>query len=275
MSNFLLAYDNQADGATLTAGSWSASLPLANLKSYVLAKKARSADALAASTKLRFALTGAYSIGAVGLVATNASLAATYRLQLFSDSGFSVQVYDSGTVDVYPTGSLGAGKPTLAEARRWQQNIFHILSAATSAQYGELQITDTANADGYFEAGRLFVGTTFQPTRNPAYGRAALRLTSRTSVVEAEDGTPYFTTRNPRFSIPFALEWLTEAEAMVLLDMQALVDVHGEVLAMWDPGDIEYAYKRQVFGRLAQLDPIEHPLFATYATAFQVEGVLG
>lgn len=274
MSNFLLAYDNQADGATLSAGSWNASLPLDNLKNYVTSKKARSTNALAASTKLRFALAAAVDIGAVGLVATNASLAATYRLQLFSDSGFTVQIYDSGTVDVYPTGSLGAGKPTLAEAQRWQQNIFHILSASTSARYGELQITDTANTDGYFEAGRLFVGLKFQPTRNAAYGRAALRLTSRTGMVEAEDGTPYFNTRRPRFSIPFSLDWLTEAEAMVLLDMQALVDVHGEVLAMWDPGDIEYAYKRQVFGRLAQLDPIEHPLFATYATAFQVEGVL-
>ncbi|HEY0915656.1 MAG TPA: hypothetical protein VGE22_12365 [Solimonas sp.] len=286
MSNFLIAYDNQADGATLTAGSYSASLPRDNLKDYRITKKARTTNATAGSTKVRFALTAPCEIGCVALIAGNASVDATYRLQLFSDSGFTTQTYDSGTVDAYPAGSMpnteihpdapnyGTGKPTAAEIARFQRNIVHVLSSAQYAQYGELQITDTTNAAGYLEFGRLFIGRVFEPQNNAAYGDVSLRLTSRSGKARARDGTPYFQQERPDFSVPFSLKWLTEAEAMRLVDMQALVDVHGEVLFLWDHEEPAYAFRRQVFGRLRELDPIEHPLYATYAASFQIEGTL-
>lgn len=284
MSNFLIGFNNKVDTATLSAGSWVASLPLNNLKDYRTAKKARTTDATAANTQLRFALVDLMYIGVVGLISTNASADATYRLKLFSDAGFTTVVYDSGTLSLYPTGSLppGArfwgspelwsGKPTNEELNRWQRNVIHTLSASTLAKYGEIQITDTGNAAGYFEAGRLFVGKIWQPLRNPS--EAHFQLASRTAVTHASDGTPYFKVERPDFSMPFALKNLNLDEAMLILDIQALADVHGEILVMWDPSEIAYWFRRQVFGRLKQLDPVEHPHYATYAASFQVEGQL-
>lgn len=286
MANFTIAYDNQADSATLTGGSWNASFPLNNLKDYVVSKKARTTNAVDGSAVVKASLAANYYLECAGLMAHNLSTSATYRVRVFSDSGFTVQTYDSGTLSLYPTGSLpevaipsgssnsGTAKPTATDTARFQKNLYHFLSPALQARYIQIEVFDSTNAAGYLEFGRLFLGRAFTSMRNPAYGRAASRLTSRTDVVEAEDGTPYFNTRRARMSIPFALEWLTEDEAMRVLDMQALLDVHGEALVVWNHADVAYWFRRQVFGRLNALDPIEHPLYATYATAFQVEGVL-
>jgi len=286
VGNFLLCYGNKADGATLTGGGWSGTYVRDNLKDYRVAKKARTSDATAANTKLRFALATAAHIGAVGLIAVNATVDATYRLKLFSDSGFTTTVYDSGDVTLYPAGTIPQGQipwgapnwwtaqPLPEEIARFQRNLVHVLSDAMYGQYGEIQITDTGNPAGYLEAGRLVVAQAWQPEFNPRYGDAALQLTSRSDVERAADGTPYYTARRADFCIPFALNFLSEDEGMRMLDMQALVDRHGEVMVMWDPENVAHAFRRQVFGRLKALDPVEHPNFATYATAFQVEGTL-
>lgn len=286
MSNFLLAYDNQADAAALSIGLWNASFPRSNLKDYRVGKKARTVDASTDSTKVRFALASPAYIGVVGLMAVNASPDAQYRMLLYADAAFTVVTYDSGVIDAYPNGTMpfgyipfGAagwwdGTPTLSELSRFQRNLVHVLRTFQVAQYGEIQVIDPANPDGFFEAGRLFVASPFQPERSPEYGSASLQLITRTERSDARDGTPYFNTRKPTFTLPFALEWLTKNEGFRALDIQALADVYGEVLVLWDPGDIAFAFRRQVFGRLKQLDPIQFPRFATLATAFQVEGIV-
>jgi hypothetical protein len=286
MSNFAVIFDNQADTSILTLGSWAAAYPQSNLKDYRLGKKARTTDAASANTKLRFALASPCYVGAVALLATNLSVDATYQLLLYSDSGFTTQVYDSGVVTLYPAGTIPYGaipwgapnwwtaKPLPAEITRFQRNLAHVLSNAMYAQYGELRIFDTANSAGYIEAGRLMVGQSFIPARNVTRDSVALQLTSRTTRVDARDGTPYFDTLKPSFSMPFAFNWLTEDEGLRALDLQVIADTHGEVIVIWDHEEEAYAFRRQVFGRLARLDPVRHPHVATYAVAFQVEGVL-
>lgn len=285
--NFCIAWDNQVDTATLSLGSWNAgSYGLNNLKDYRLSKKARTTNAAEASTKLRFALADKINIGAVILAGTNCSVEASSQLLIYSDSGFTSLVYDSGVVAAYPDGTIpygqipfGApnwwtGKPLPAEIARFQRNICHVLSNHAYEAYGELRIFDSGNAAGYIEAGRLFVGQAWQPEVNAEYGSVQLRLTPRTRITRARDGTPYWDAERPDFSIPFSLHSLDKDEAMRSLDIQALVDLHGEVWVSWDPDDVEYAFRRQAFGRLAALDPVEHPRWALYKTGFQVEGVL-
>lgn len=286
MSNILLAWGNRVDDATLTAGTYDTDYPRDNLKDYRLSKVARTSNDTSSNTKVRFALAAPAHIGIVALAANNLSTGATYRLQLYSDSGFSTSIYDSGTVSLYPAGTIPYGQipwgmsnwwtalPLTEEIERFQRNLWHVLSDAMVAQYGELQITDESNPDGYVQAGRLFVGHTFQPTRNVGYGNLTHQLRARTGVTAARDGTPYFDQRRANVALPFALKHLDEDEAMRLLDLQAHADVHGECMVIFDPDEVAYAFRRQVFGRLAQLDPIEYPIFATHAAAFTVQGVI-
>lgn len=286
MGKFTLGFNNQADLAVLSGGSWRVDHPLTRLKDYRVPVKARTVDANPVNTQLFFQLPEKIHIGVVGLMGTNASADCQVRVVLFDSAAFTTLIYDSGLLPVYPTGTMpygsipwGApnwwtGKPTPAEISRFQNNVPHVLSNATFGQYGAVQINDPANANGYFEAGRLLVGSVFQPQLNPQAGKASLRLTSRSTVTRAKDGTPYKQAERPDLSLPFALEMLTLDEAMRGIDLQAIVDIYGEVMAMEDPTDMRYAFRRQVFGRLRDLDPIEHSFMARFSTAFQVEGSL-
>jgi len=283
----IIAWGNRIDStATLSGGTQATNFPRTNLADYRTSKVWRSGNALATSTLSRFALAAPQYIGLVGLMITNASVDATYRVRLFSDAGFTTTVYDSGTLDLYPLGTIpfgqipwGApnwwtGRPLAEEIARFQRNIWHKLGVAQYARWGEIQVTDTANAAGYLQAGRLFVGQVFQPRFGLQAGKASMQLTARTQVQRARDGTPYFQTERPDFSLPFSLDALTDDEAARVLDLQATVDVHGDVFMAWDAHRRPYAFRRQVFGRLKRLDPIEHPSFALRSTAFQVEGTL-
>lgn len=283
----ILAYGNRIDDTTtLSGGAWESAYPRPNLADYRLSKIARTANALTTSTLMRFALADPQYIGLVGLMATNASVEAAYQVRLFSDSGFTTVQYDSGTLDLYPMGTIpqgqipwGApnwwtGRPLPEEIARFQRNIAHRLTTAQYAQYGEIKITDTANADGYLQAGRLFVGQVFSPRYGLQTGKASQQLTPRTQVQAARDGTPYFQRERAAFSMPFSLDALTDDEAARVLDLQATVDLEGEVFMAWDANKRPWAFRRQLFGRLKRLDPIEHPSFALRSAAFQVEGIL-
>lgn len=287
MGDCCLLFDNRADDATLSNGTFTAAAPRDNMKDYRLGKYAQTQGNGAAATTFRASFASAIYVQALALIATNLTTAATVRWRIYSDSGFTTVAWDSTAIAVYPAGSMpntqipagapnaGTGKPTAAELARFQNNAIHLLGAnARHAQYIQCDISDPGNPDPGVRIGRLFVGRVFQPAYGVAYGDVQLQLASRTTQQQARDGTPYFSRQRPNFSIPIALRYLTEDEAMAALDLQALVDTDGEVVVIWNPEIVAYRWRRQVLGRLKQLDPLQYPMFANYAASFQVEGVL-
>jgi len=284
-SKFLIAWGNVADTATLSGGSWT---NLNNLKDYRLNKLAKSQTEATSSTTFRVVLAAPAHVGVLALINVNATPDAQCGWRIYPDGTWTTPEYDSQLADVYPPGTVpfgtipyGApnwwtGRPTVAELNRYQRSIVHVLPDARYAQYLEFYLSDAAGLAslGYFSAGRLMVAQALQPVSNVLHGDAKLQAKSRSTTQRAVDGTSYFDVRRPDFTLPFSLARLTRDEAMRLLDMQLTVDVSGEVLAMWNPLDPAYAYRRQVFGRLAELDAITHPRFATYGASFQVEGQL-
>ena len=267
MSNAIIGFGNQADAATFSGGSWVAAFPLANLANRQIQKVARSTNALAASTTFTAALAASSFIGALSLEGTNASVNATIRWRTYTDAGLTNLVYDSGVLTCYPNA------PLQAEANRFQRGLRHIPTLRNYAQYVLCEIVDTGNAAGYFQAGRLFVGDVLQPGTNMLYG-ASLQLKPFSTVTRSVNGAKYFTYRRPNLTFPIAFGALTEVEAMIALDLQAQVDITGEVLFIWDAADFALQYRKSVFGELAQLDALQYPNFANRAMAFQIEGVL-
>ncbi|MGE4241729.1 hypothetical protein [Ramlibacter sp.] len=289
MKNFLVAYDNQADGATLSAApgsaAWQTPYPLINLQDYRVKKLAKTANAAVANTKFRFSLAAPAFISMLALANTNASVDARFQWLLYTDNTFTTAKYDSGVLDLYPLGTIpfgaipwGApnwwtGRPLPSEIALFQRNIAHVLSTWQYAQYGEFRLLDSANADGYFSAGRFMCAQAFQPRRNAQYG-AAVGLEPRTRVDVARDGTPYFDVMRANLVMPFAFPQLSAIEGMKKLQLDATVESHGEVFAIWDHSDPAYWFQRSLMGRLAKLDRVTHPKFANFETAFQVEGIL-
>lgn len=287
MSNCLIAFDNKADLVTLSGvvGAYETLLPITNLQDINPNRVSRTTSDSNSATRIQGVFASLQLLQFFGLINNNISIGATYRLRLYSDASLAVLIYDSGTVTVFPTGSKPYGTipwgapnwwtavPTEDDLDRYQRNLFHHIPGALFARSFLFEAFDTSNADGYMQAGRLFLGQVFQPQQNMETG-AAVQIKPRSTQVTARGGTDYYARllSKQSFAVPFPR--LEEHEARRVNELQAIVDTSGEVIFMWDGEDPTYWMGRSAFGRLAQLDPLVHPQYANYSTAFQVEGNL-
>lgn len=290
MANAVLMYDNIADSATLNPvggpnGSWESAMPITKLQTTDKYELARTTNAAEASTKFAFQFATEVPVAALGLGNVNASVAAAFRWKGYSDA-FTTATYNSGVVEMYPIGTmpLGSvdygtegffeGKPTEAELARFQRNIMHLLPGVVFARYWTFELFDSANAAGYFTAGRLFVGNAFQPAKNMQFGYGMEPSATNTTVSRAKSGNRFFNEERPDISFPIAFPRITEDEAMRVLDLQALAGIHGEVMFRFDPDKPEYWFRRSLMGRLARLSPIVHRHYNNFEVAFQIEDTL-
>lgn len=267
MSNVLICYRNRSDECTLSGGSWSAGLPLDNLKNRDIRLMARSTDALAASTKFTAALAAQRPIRMVALIRSNCSLAATWRVRIYTDSGLTNLVHDSGTLDAWPAGTAAE------DIAYFSSDIIHPLVASVVGQYVLVEVSDTGNADGYLEFGRLFVDDGWQPTWNMVEG-ASIGHDDLSTVMPAPSGKEFFAEREVRRVMRFQLPHLTEDEGARAFDIQRIAKTVNEVLVVWDPDDLADIKRRGLMGRLRQLSPIEYPFYETNSTAYEIQEIL-
>lgn len=286
MSNALIAYRNYADECTLSGGSYTSGLPLTNLQQRQITRRARSTNALAASTQFVAALTRARPLRVLALISSNLSTAATYRFRVYTDAGLTALVYDSGTLSVFPEwmyayGTLEwedprfwDGRPLAEDAQYFSSDVIHPLTQLCLGRYIKCEIVDTANPDGFVELGRLYVGDAWLPTYNMTYG-ASIGHSDLSTATSSPGGQEYFTEQAVRRTVRFELPWMDEAEAMgQAFDMQRIAKTVNEVLYMWDPDDVPNHKRRSFMGRMAQLDPISHPFLNSNTTAYQIQEVL-
>jgi len=286
MANILLAYRNRADECTLSGGSYVAGLPLSNLQQREISRRARSSNALAASTQFVAELTRARPLRVLALISSNLSTAATYRFRVYTDAGLTALVYDSGTLSVFPAwmyayGSLDwedprfwDGRPLSEDVEYFASDVIHPLTTLCAGRYIKCEIVDTANTDGYVEIGRLYISDGWRPTYNMAYG-ASIGHSDLSTVVTSLGGQEYFSEKAVRRTVRFELPWIDEDEAMGhAFDMQRIAKTVNEVLCVWDPDDVPNHKRRSFMGRLAQLDLISHPFLNHNATAYQIQEIL-
>lgn len=286
MSNIFLATRNRADAATLTGGSWSAGLPLANLQSRDISLMARSADALAASTQFVADLGALRTVRVLALIGSNCSVDATYRVRVYTDAGLTDLEHDSGTLDVWPAWMYAAGVLAWEDPRFWDgrplaEDIEHLssdviypLPVAAVGRYVKVEITDTANSDGYLEFGRLFVGEGWQPTYNMGYAGTALPQEDLSTVTATPSGKEFFAERAVRRSMRFELKWLSHGEGALVQDMQRTAKTVGEVLVVFDPSDLVNVKRSAFLGRMRQLGAREWPFPTVNAIPFEIQEIL-
>lgn len=227
MSNCLLSYPDRTIAATLSGGSWQATAPLTNLQDRLLSKVARSANALAASSIIQIDLGSALNIRLVSVCAHNISAAGTIRARGFSDSGYTTMVTgaDSGTVTAWPAGF------TAQNVAENSKNWTFVFTSFKTARYWKIEITDTANATGYIEVGRCWLGeTTFEPAVGVSYGMSN-GYESRDVIEESLGGVPWGEKRTPRRRLIAKLDVLSTAEKRQALVMQKVLTETDE--AFW------------------------------------------
>lgn len=285
-SNFLLGTLNRLDSATLSGGSWQSTLPLANLKDRRLSKLARTTNATTGSTTLTLDFGQARNIGVVALVAHNLSVGATFRIYGDDAADFATPIYDSGAIDVWPSGMIPQ------ELLEWEDDNFwlgtvsqeavagfhapfvHVLSAAQTLRYWKIAITDTGNPDGYIQIGRIYIGSAWQPDYNRSYG-ASLGYDDTSSSEASLAGEEFFDVRRRRRVHHFQLDFLSETEARDrVLELQRLQGTTGEVLIVPDVTDTVNAAKVSFLGRMKSISPVPQNTPTTFGCSFEIQEIL-
>jgi hypothetical protein len=280
-----LSLYNRADGATLSAGSWLAGAPLANLQQPYLSLRARSTNDDAGSTQFRVDLGDTSTIvRLVALARHNLTTAATYRVTAGTTAGAS-DVYDSGTLDVWPVvydqldlewedDNFWDCQITADEAEGYPIGLVHDCGANVRARYWTLYFTDTANPANYVELARLWMGPLWSPAVGVAAGDA-FGWEPRSVTAYSLGGVGYSEERAPARVFRFRLPMLSDAEAFgAILDAQRRVGTAGQFWVIQDPDDIARGFKRNFMARARRMDLLTAMMADLQETGFELEEIL-
>lgn len=182
------------------------------------------------------------------------------QIQAISASGADAVGYTSGWVSSLQMAFDGDVPSDWGS----KYNLIAALPSPTLARYVTVDFDDPNNAAGYLELSRLFVGSAI----NPDVGQAAGMKDSRqdlSSIVTSDTGKEYGTARRRRRQADFELNWMSQDEADQIHEMQDQVGVLGEVVYVPDISDLAYSQRYGGLGTLAELSPIDYPLFNTRA----------
>jgi hypothetical protein len=282
--NVLICFPNRIAEATLSGGAWVASLPLENALDPLLALRARSADATAASTVIDIDLQRIRPVRAVAVIDHNLTSLAEYRLTLAEDAQAETPVAVTAWLPVfpviYPFGSVPwedehfwSGRAGDDDIEGYRMDLIHLFESAELARHIKIELRDAGNLAGFVEFGRLFVGDGFHPAYNLSYGNA-FGWSPRTDVVEALSGAESFDVKPARRVQTIAFDWLSTAESVTIMELQRKTGVHGEILYLHDPADVINRHRRCFLGRLETLSPIEHPYFDTHRWPVRIREIL-
>jgi len=187
------------------------------------------------------------------------------ELQTITTSGIDALGYDSGWVNALRFSFIGDTPTAWGE----QYPVMFAFDAIT-ARYGTLEINDTANTAGYVQAGRLFVGTGFQPENNAEYGRQRGR-TDLSSSVKSISGKKYSTARRRPRTVDMRFPVLTVAEANHLDEMADAVGTTEEVFYIPDAADLALSQRQGFLAHLRELGALEDSFYDNVATPYRLE----
>lgn len=260
----LLAFNNLADGATLSGGSWQAALPQSNLKDRRLSVRSRSTST---GATIIADLGSAQSISAVALAGHNLTVNATIQVQASSASDFATVLYDSGALNVWPG-------LTLSDKIENYPGLAYVSGSSdlALARYWKILISDVYNSAGYVEFGRLYIGTGWKPEFPPSFNWG-IQYEDPSQIEESIGGCEFYDPR-PKFRVfRFSLDYLSEIEARnLVLGLQRDHGITGELLLIWD--ETNRNVKTSFLGRLRSLNPIENPDPVRYTSAFEVKEIV-
>lgn len=259
-----IGWRNYGDTATLSGGSWASTLPLTNMQRRPLSKIARSANALAASTKFSVHLASpTYIVRKVMLWGHNISTTGTVRVYGGTTAGAN-DVYDSGSLPVWPSvpsedlewedDNYWLGTLSADEVEGYPIRFSCDVGGNLRAEYWTVEIVDTGNADGYVEIGRLWMGPFWSPSINYDTGDE-IGWEPQSDEQRSRGGVLYFDEQSSVRTFAFQLGTLTDAEAYgSLMELQRVARNSREVVVIPDPGDATYGYKRDILGRLRKAE---------------------
>lgn len=251
-----------AGGVTLSGGSWSSALPLTNMLTTDRSEVARSSDAATASTQFRVDFGQTRALRAVALQNHNLSQAATWRITLGTTAG--------GT-EVYNGAGQAAWFLPFAGPEEWEDNnwwgisqdeytghphlALQLLSSTLNARYMDVFITDTANAAGYVQFGRIYAGELWQPAYNMVYG-AEYSHEDASTVERTVGGGVVADRQRATRTANITFDLLSDTERSWAYEIQRRARTTEEVLWLPDPTDYQLCQRHGFLGTLKSMSPL-------------------
>lgn len=282
--SMLIAFRNYVDDGSLSGGAWTAGLPRANLATRQPSMLARTNSVVADDTQVTLDIGEARPVAFVGLLRHNLSQSGQWRITVSDDPSFATLKHDSGMVDIWPAitpfgiGLWGefqwGGKLDPLLVGTYGIDGFHVLPASVRGRYVRIELSDTANAAGYLEAGRLVVAPAWQPSVNLQYGWSIEQVDDSRSV-KSRGGQTYVDQRPKYRRLTFTLDHL-EADEMFgnAYELERLKGKGGDVLVVLDPEDSKHRHRHSVYGLLAQTTPVSNAYAGRFAKEFVVEELI-
>ena len=257
-ANFLLAWQNLADLATLDSSSSIAEgLPLANLQTRLLSDGCRFLDP--ADAVIDVDLGAPRKIGFAGLFGHNGSEAAEQRLRC-ADSQAELDsdpTYDSAWGPVWPP---------FADVPSTQ--------AAVTARWARLEMRDAGNPDGFLEIGRLWLADPWIGRRNYAYG-TALGFDDPSGQEAARGAQVHVFEEEGARVLDVPLPWVSENEVFgVIARLQRLVGRRKDVVLLLSPDDQTWRLEKTIIGTIETMSlpvQVSHGLAAAGGPRWEVK----
>lgn len=267
MSNLYLSASNYATtgNCTVTASSFSTGFGSEFLLTHSLAEFYRSSER---SLVLDFKYGKIRSIGMIGLIKTNFTGQAMWRIRAFSDEAKTSLVYDSGLVPCFyqysgvgdlPWGEFvwGAGFGSFDGVEPRVKNCFHVIDSPALARAVEITVQDIdASRENYLQIAKSWTGSTFIPPEGALYG-SSLISNDRALMKEMESGVREYS--SPRVVRGMSIDLDLRKDALVRGLFSSLYFSKGktaDIVVYLEPDQPQFQQFQAIYGNLTELKEI-------------------
>ena len=280
MAKIVIATSELSDAATITASGETSAGPAENLK------KMQPTDIWQAPTLtpyLEIDLGSVMSFNLVALLFTNATAGAIWRVRA-ADTQAGLTTSPDHDVSSLPLrhslvwidAAIGESAPiTVAQSPDTGDKRNHALlwiPAGWSNRWLRIDITDTANPDGTFMAGRLYVSDALQPTYNYDYG-AADGFDDSSTIDETDGGQLIPNDGTNRPVLEFVLNTATESERHTVREINRKRGASKDVLVVTDPEAATNPHDHVKYGLLQRRRVAVNTAFNRHQVNYQLRGL--
>jgi len=281
-SNMIISSTNYSDSGTLTVDNAVGTLPITNLQDRQIVKIWRNSQTTA---QIDMGFGQGRIVDFVALIKHTISQTGKIRYRLSNVSDFSSTEYDSGLIDAWPIveefGTLPwgvfswGGYLNITIAAEYTISSFNVLTSPVQARYLRIDISDPDNTDGYLQAGRLIAGPAYKPSINYANG-VQFEFVDESRITKSRGGQTFVDEVERFRRIRFELINLPENEMFqnVFNAIDRLRGVAQDILVIPQPDEPTTWITQNIYGRIAQTQPITNSALTYYGRMIEVEELI-
>ena len=281
-TNMIISSTNYSDSGTLTVDNAVGTLPITNLQDRQIVKIWRNSQTTA---QIDMDFGQGRIVDFVALIKHTISQTGKIRYRLSNVSDFSSTEYDSGLIDAWPVveefGTLPwgvfswGGYLNITIAAQYTISSFNVLTSPVQARYLRIDISDPDNTDGYLQAGRLIAGPAYKPSINYANG-VQFEFVDESRITKSRGGQTFVDEVERFRRIRFELINLPENEMFqnVFNAIDRLRGVAQDILVIPQPDEPTTWITQNIYGRIAQTQPITNSALTYYGRMIEVEELI-